>query len=180
MLSVKQGSIKYHFLNLDMIRPGIEPRSPGPLANTLLIRPINKSNDKKSWELVNSYWYPSLTAYDIWWWKFRVCVYFLVIIEFYGKNQKNISKCFWSISLRVRVRLKVVGWDRYHRKIFVKRAGALIIHFVIQFTIFNKSLNKNLIKVYVHKYEGLVSLSLIYPYFSKRDERQTSTTKVVR
>ena len=35
MLSVKQGGIKYHFLSLCMTRPRIEPRSPGPLANTL-------------------------------------------------------------------------------------------------------------------------------------------------
>ena len=34
MLSVKQGSIKYHFLSFCMTRPGIEPQSLGPLANT--------------------------------------------------------------------------------------------------------------------------------------------------
>ena len=39
MLSVKQGGIKYHFLSFGMTRPGIEPRSPGPLANTLTARP---------------------------------------------------------------------------------------------------------------------------------------------
>ena len=38
MLSIKQGDIKYHFLVFGMIRPGIEPRSPGPLANAQLIR----------------------------------------------------------------------------------------------------------------------------------------------
>ena len=38
MLSVKQGGIKYHFLIFGMTRPGIEPRSPGPLAKTLPIR----------------------------------------------------------------------------------------------------------------------------------------------
>ena len=38
MLSVKQGGIKYNFLS--MTQPGIEPRSPGPLTNTLLIRLI--------------------------------------------------------------------------------------------------------------------------------------------
>ena len=37
MLSVKQGSIKYHFWVFGMTRPGIEPRSTGPLANTLTI-----------------------------------------------------------------------------------------------------------------------------------------------
>ena len=36
MLSVKQGGIKYHFLSL-----WIEPRSPGPLANTLTARPMS-------------------------------------------------------------------------------------------------------------------------------------------
>ena len=43
MLSVKQGGIKYHFWVLDMTRPGIEYWSPGPLANTLLIRPITRT-----------------------------------------------------------------------------------------------------------------------------------------
>ena len=33
MLNVKQRA-KYHFLDFGMTRPGIEPRSPGPLANT--------------------------------------------------------------------------------------------------------------------------------------------------
>ena len=36
MLSVKQGGIKYHFWVFGMNRPGIEPRTPGLLANTLL------------------------------------------------------------------------------------------------------------------------------------------------
>ena len=40
MLSVKQGSIKYHFLVFGMARPGIETTFPGPLANTLTINPI--------------------------------------------------------------------------------------------------------------------------------------------
>ena len=35
MLSVKQGVIKYHFKVFGMTQPGIEPRSPGALANTL-------------------------------------------------------------------------------------------------------------------------------------------------
>ena len=38
MLSTKQGGIKYHFWVFSMARPGTEPRSTGPLANTLLIR----------------------------------------------------------------------------------------------------------------------------------------------
>ena len=40
MQIVKQGGIKYHFLVFGMTPLGIEPRSPGPMANTLLIRPI--------------------------------------------------------------------------------------------------------------------------------------------
>ena len=40
MLRVKQGGIKYHFLVFGMARLWIEPRSPGPLANTLTIMPI--------------------------------------------------------------------------------------------------------------------------------------------
>ena len=35
LLSVKQGGIKYHFKVFGMMRLGIEPRSSGPLANTL-------------------------------------------------------------------------------------------------------------------------------------------------
>ena len=42
ILSAKQGSIKYHFLSLGMTQPEIEPRSPGTLANTILIRPKTK------------------------------------------------------------------------------------------------------------------------------------------
>ena len=34
MLSVKQADIKYHFKVFSMTQPGIEPRSPRPLANT--------------------------------------------------------------------------------------------------------------------------------------------------
>ena len=41
MLSVKQGGIKYHFWVFGMTRPRIEPRSPGPLANTLTARPMS-------------------------------------------------------------------------------------------------------------------------------------------
>ena len=40
MLSVKQGGIKYHFWVFGMTRPGTEPWSPEPLANTLHIRPM--------------------------------------------------------------------------------------------------------------------------------------------
>ena len=48
MLSVKQGGIKYHFWVFCMIRPRTEPRSPGPLANTLVIRPIALLRMKQS------------------------------------------------------------------------------------------------------------------------------------
>ena len=41
MLSAKQGSIKYHFLSLWCDLTCIEPQSPGPLANTLLIKPMD-------------------------------------------------------------------------------------------------------------------------------------------
>ena len=44
MLSVKQGGIKYHFWVFGMTRPGIEPLSPGPLVNALLIRPMAKKS----------------------------------------------------------------------------------------------------------------------------------------
>ena len=39
-LSVKQGGIEYHFWVFGMTQPGIEPRSLGPLVNTVLIRPV--------------------------------------------------------------------------------------------------------------------------------------------
>ena len=48
MLSVKQGGIKYHFSWVfGMTRPGIEPQSPKPLANTLLIKPMAQSQHQK-------------------------------------------------------------------------------------------------------------------------------------
>ena len=40
MTGVKQGGSNYHFLK--MTRPGIEPRSPGPLVNTLPIGPMSR------------------------------------------------------------------------------------------------------------------------------------------
>ena len=40
MLSAKQDGIKYHFWGFGMTQLEIEPRSPGALANTLLIWPI--------------------------------------------------------------------------------------------------------------------------------------------
>ena len=42
LLSVKQGGIKYHLKVFGMTRPGIEPRSPRPLANTLPTRPMSR------------------------------------------------------------------------------------------------------------------------------------------
>ena len=36
MLSFRQEDFKYHFWVFGMTRPGIEPQSPRPLANTLL------------------------------------------------------------------------------------------------------------------------------------------------
>ena len=44
MLSVKQGGIKFYFWVFGMTRPGIEPRFPEPLANTLLIKPNSEIN----------------------------------------------------------------------------------------------------------------------------------------
>ena len=42
LLSVKQGGIKYHFKIFGMTRPGIEPRFPGSLTNTLPTRPVSR------------------------------------------------------------------------------------------------------------------------------------------
>ena len=47
MLSVKQGGTNYNFWVFSMTWPGIEPLSPGPLANTLLIRSIARYNQRK-------------------------------------------------------------------------------------------------------------------------------------
>ena len=55
MLSVKQCGIKYYFLSLGMTRPGIEPKSPGVLANTLTIMPtLIKIIIIDSWEFITS------------------------------------------------------------------------------------------------------------------------------
>ena len=55
MLSVKQGCIKYHFWVFCMTRPRAEPRSPGPLANTLVIRPIALLRMKQSFATEHLY-----------------------------------------------------------------------------------------------------------------------------
>ena len=47
LLSVKQGGIKYIFKVFGMTRPGIEPRSPGSLANTLPTGPVRVN--KQTW-----------------------------------------------------------------------------------------------------------------------------------
>ena len=55
MLSVKQGGIKYHFWVFGMIRPVIEPRSPGPLAkhSTLLQPKYTKKNNHIKKNILN-------------------------------------------------------------------------------------------------------------------------------
>ena len=45
MLRLKQGGTQYHFWVFDMTRPGIEPRSPGPLTNTLPYRPMGSTTN---------------------------------------------------------------------------------------------------------------------------------------
>ena len=48
MLSVKQGGIKYNFFWVfGMTWPGIESRSPRPLANTLTIMPMSSTIKQK-------------------------------------------------------------------------------------------------------------------------------------
>ena len=47
MLSVKQGGISTIFWFFGMTRPGIEPQSPGPLANTLTTTPIDRKYSLK-------------------------------------------------------------------------------------------------------------------------------------
>ena len=46
MLSVKQDDIKCHFTVFGITPPGIELQSPGPFANTLLIRPMTRVKNK--------------------------------------------------------------------------------------------------------------------------------------
>ena len=56
MLSLKQGGIKYHFWVFGMTRPGIEPRSPRPLANTLSIMPMNNKREIKLVKIDKNEW----------------------------------------------------------------------------------------------------------------------------
>ena len=56
MLSAKQGGIKYNFLKVfGMTRPGIEPRSLGPLANTLPTKPMSRRVQKYIFTVI-LYW----------------------------------------------------------------------------------------------------------------------------
>ena len=50
MLSVKQGGIKF----FGVTRPGIEPRSPGPLANTLTAGPMSRLHYLNSTTNINN------------------------------------------------------------------------------------------------------------------------------
>ena len=49
MLSVKKEISSTFFLVFGLTRPGIEPRSPGPLANTLLIRLMCGRVENATW-----------------------------------------------------------------------------------------------------------------------------------
>ena len=53
ILSTKQGRIKYHFWVFCMTRPGIEPRSPMPLVNTLTNMP--KYQFKNKFRIISPY-----------------------------------------------------------------------------------------------------------------------------
>ena len=55
MLIAKQAGIEYHFWVVSMTRPGIEPRSPGPLANTKQISSNSFKNEitNKSFMYIN-------------------------------------------------------------------------------------------------------------------------------
>ena len=55
ILSVKQGHIKYHFWVFGMTWSGIEPQSPGPLANTLPRRPMGWYKPINKWMYVGFY-----------------------------------------------------------------------------------------------------------------------------
>ena len=69
MLSAKQGGIKYHFFWVfGMTQLGIEPRSPRPLVNTLLIRPMARFIGV---ELYRSVW---VNTFKITMWYLRIKV----------------------------------------------------------------------------------------------------------
>ena len=80
ILSVKQGRIKYHFFKkvFGMTRPGIEPRSPGPLANEYCRMSIGE------WVLSN---------YCHW----RMSIVELSIVELLSLSKWVLSK--WVLSL---------------------------------------------------------------------------------
>ena len=56
MLSVKQSGIKYHFSVIGMTWPGIEPQSPGQLANKLPTRSNASDRLKRYWHDAAQYY----------------------------------------------------------------------------------------------------------------------------
>ena len=90
MLSVKQGGIKYHFLSLRMTRPGIEAWTPGPLVNTLLMRPIAK--------LSNLILFDTFYA-QVWNWT-RTQFHPLMTIFFFFASNFNEKKFFISLNFK--------------------------------------------------------------------------------
>ena len=92
MLSKAASSIIFWVLG--MTRPGIEPLSPGPLVNTLLIRPMSYQNNAKLWT------HPSISP--------EVCKRwypFLVVLYFFLSDSK--WKKFW---LFLRIRYSHISW----------------------------------------------------------------------
>ena len=94
MLSVKQGGIKYHFWVFGMTRPGIERRSPGPLANTLTPRP---SVTKMKTSFLNFFLDNSISFFLLFliYWifqKFSVVFFFFGHLSYnYLKSKNNVS-----------------------------------------------------------------------------------------
>ena len=82
-----------------MTWPGIEPRSPGPLANTLTIMPISSMNAHVRLALINHYYYS--------WWIFHTSIASPLLPSFLDIRSLSIS----SLECKVRVINFLVLWS---------------------------------------------------------------------
>ena len=82
MVRVKQEGIKYYFWVFGMTRPGIEPQSPGPLANAQLPWLMNQLNTRpklvRTTKILQIFWLAWYILYELYKFIYVLCLYIYV------------------------------------------------------------------------------------------------------
>ena len=99
MLSVKQGGIKYHFRVFGMTRPRIEPKSPGPLANTITAKrnPAKKLHYSEIFIWAVELKCPNLESKKMSSSIFNWIIYFGVNVIFINQIISGLNEFLWTI-----------------------------------------------------------------------------------